>query len=120
VAVVDLAYNLFTINDKYVEAMQEKLAFLLMLGNSTLNSLVYFWQNKALRVQAKTFITKTAICLNCNLNIFSNYTPAQILKSDQLGPLNPITLVCGRSEWVAYNAQLGMFNMLCYCLLILE
>jgi hypothetical protein len=35
--------------------------------------------------------------LNCNLNIFSNYTPAQILKSDQLGPLNPITLVCGRS-----------------------
>jgi hypothetical protein len=63
VAVVDLAYNLFTINDKYVEAMQEKWAFLLMLSNSTLNSLIYFWQNKALRVQAKTFITKTAIRL---------------------------------------------------------
>jgi hypothetical protein len=71
-AVVDMAFNLFKINDKYIEAMHKKWAFLLMLSNSTHNSLAYFWQNKALRVQAKAFIRKIAINLkwkNPHLNL---------------------------------------------------
>jgi hypothetical protein len=172
-----------------------------MLSNSTVNSLVYFWQNKELRVQAKAFLRKTAIRLhwknsdpnlnhqpqayilalpfsipgistsltrehipsnnpddltlnhlsqsqvsfnpdrnhaidiilvrssslalnsnelNCNPNLSCNLTPGQNLKSDQLDPLNPLTLVCGRSGLVAYNAKLGKFNMLFYYLLILN
>ncbi|CAB4009693.1 Hypothetical predicted protein [Paramuricea clavata] len=184
-AVVDMAFNLFKINDKYIEAMNKKWAFLFMLSNSTINSLVYFWQNKDLRVHAKVFLRKTGIRLhwknpdpilnhqpqayilaslfstpglntsrehirsnnpddltlnplsqsqvssnpdsshefdimptprpslflntnnlNCNPNLSCNLTPGQNLKSDQLGPLNPITLVCGCSGWVAYNAKL--------------
>ena len=200
-AVVDMAFNLFKINDKYIQAMHKIWAFLFMLSNSTVNSLVYFWQNKELRVQAKAFLRKTAIRLhwknpdpnlnhqprayilalpfyvpgintsltrehipsnnqddltlnhlsqsqvsfnpdrnhaidiilvrssslalnsnelNCNPNLSCNLTPGQNLKSDQLDPLNPLTLVCGRSGLVAYNAKLGKFNMLFYYLLILN
>ncbi|CAB4016277.1 cannabinoid receptor 1-like, partial [Paramuricea clavata] len=187
VAVVHMAFKLFKINDEYIEAMHKKWAFLFMLSNSTINSLVYFWQNKDLRVHAKAFLRKTAIRLhwknpdpilnhqpqayilaspfftpgfnarltpkhirsnnaddltlnplsqsqvssnpdsshelgimptprpslflntnnlNCNPNLSSKLTPGQNLKSHQLGPLNPITLVCGRNGWVAYNAKL--------------
>ncbi|CAB4005223.1 Hypothetical predicted protein [Paramuricea clavata] len=82
-AVVDMAFNLFQINDEYIEAMHKKWAFLLMLSNSTLNSLVYFWQNKALRVQAKAFIRKFAIHLkwkNPDLNL-NRHPQAYILPS---------------------------------------
>ena len=200
-AVVDMAFKLFKINDKFIEAMHKKWTFLFVLSNSTVNSLVYFWQNKALRVHAKSFLRKTAIRLhlenphpnlnhqtqaytlpslfstpgfdtsrtrehprsnnpdgltlnrisqsqvssnadssheldimltasprvslntnnlNCNPNLSCNLTPCQNLKSNQLDPLNPITLVCGRSGWVAYNAQLGKFNIPFCCLLILK
>ncbi len=56
--VIDLMFGIFEVNDVYFEAMHKRWGFMLMFSSSTFNSLVYFWQNEALRHEAKAFIRR--------------------------------------------------------------